>query len=167
MDTRDLAKVLLKIAGLVIFATAIFDIPYYLPPYSRLEPGESVVSALLWAAAMLLLPIVIGLAFWFFPGKVVNRIVSGDRIAEAGVTVAQIERAALTVVGIWLAASGLTDLVYKIVSVIAISRQHPGSLSLEVWSPVIAGGAKLIVGLCLAVGARGVQRTIAKVRGQE
>jgi hypothetical protein len=165
VDTKDIAALLLKTAGLVIFAYAIFDIPYYFLPHPRTDSDYSFIASFMQAAGMLALPIVLGLLLWFFPATVVNKIVSGDKLTE-GLGVRDFERIALTVIGIWFVAYGVSDLVYRVGSLILMKRQFPDAPPVEAWLGIIAAAAKLLVGFGLAVGAKGVLRVIAKVRGE-
>jgi hypothetical protein len=164
VDTKDIAALLLKTAGLVIFAYAIFDIPYYFLPHPRTDSEYSFIASFMLAAGMLALPIVLGLLLWFFPATVVNKIVSGDKLTE-GLGVRDFERVALTVIGIWFVAYGVSDLVYRVGSLILMKRQFPDAPPVEALLGIIAAAAKLLVGFGLAVGAKGVLRAIAKVRG--
>ena len=159
MDARH-RRSLVKIAGLVMVMYAIFDIPYYFPPYASLSSERSLVAAFMQAAATLTFPIVVGLLLWFFPARVVNKIVSGEQLSTTGFGIAQFERVALTILGLWMAAYGVVDLLFKSVSLLAIDRQFAGSLPPEMWGGIIAAVAKLIVGLGIAVGAKGILRAM-------
>jgi hypothetical protein len=165
MDTKDIAALLLKTAGLVMFAYAIFNIPYYFLPHARSDSEYSFIASFMQAAAILTLPIVVGLLLWFFPATVVNKIVSGDKLTD-GLQVRDLERVALTVIGIWFMAFGVSDLVYQAGSMILMKRQFPDAPPVEAWLGIIAAAAKLLVGFGLAVGGKGVVRVIAKARGE-
>ena len=145
MDTKDIAALLLKTAGLVMFAYAIFDIPYYFLP-SKTDSEYSFIASFMQAAGILALPIVLGLLLWFFPATVVNKIVSGDKLTD-GLQVRDLERVALTVIGIWFVAFGVSDLVYQAGSMILMKRQFPDAPPVEAWLGIIAAAAKVLVGL--------------------
>src|SRR6266496_5310044 len=166
MDTKDIAALLLKTAGMSKIAYAIFDIPYYFLPHPKTDSEYSFIASCMQAAGMLALPIVLGLLLWFFPATVVNKIVSGDKLTE-GLGVRDFERIALTVIGIWFVAYGVSDLVYRVGSLILMKRQFPDAPPVEAWLGIIAAAAKLLVAFGLAVGANGLLRVIAKVRGEE
>jgi len=91
----------------------------------------------------------------------VNKIVSGDKLTD-GLAVRDFERVALTVIGVWFVAYGVSDLVYRVGSLILMKRQFPAAPPVEAWLGIIAAAAKLLVGFGLAVGAKGVLRIIAR-----
>jgi hypothetical protein len=166
VDTKDVATMLVKAVGLVMFAYAIFDIPYYFPPYASLSAERSFTAAFMQAVATLTLPILVGLLLWFFPATVVNKIVSGERLAAEGLRLLEFERLALTIIGVWLAAYGISDLIYKATSLVVIERQFPGPTPPDLWAGVFAAGVKVAVGCGLAVGSKGLARLISRMRGE-
>jgi hypothetical protein len=165
MDTKDIAALLLKTAGLLMFAYAIFEIPYYAFPRAGANQEYSFIATFMQAVAYLTLPIVLGLVLWFFPATVVNKIVAGDKLTD-GLRTQDFERLALTVIGLWFVAHGIADLAYHLGSYVLWSRQFPQPQPLEPFPVMIAAIAKVVVGLALAVGAKGVLRLIARVRGE-
>ena len=165
MDTKDVAALLLKTAGLLTFAYAVFDVPYYFLPHARGDANFSFIASFMEAAAMLTLPIVLGLVLWFFPATIANKLVAGDKLAD-GLRMHDFERLALTIIGLWFLAYGITDLVYRGAQLYLFKRQYPDAPPVEVWLGIVAAGAKAIVGVALAIGAKGVVRIIAKVRGE-
>jgi hypothetical protein len=165
VDAKDLAAVLLKTVGLLMFAYAVFDIPYYFLPRPSNGSELSFIASFMQATAILTLPLVIGLVLWFFPATVANKIVSGDKLTD-GIRVRDLERLALTVIGFWFMAYGISDLVYRAGSLVLFKRQFPDAPPVEAWHGIIAAAAKFLVGFVLAVGAKGVLRLIARVRGE-
>jgi hypothetical protein len=155
----------MKTVGLFVFAYAITDIPYYFPPYARTEPDQSFIALFMQAAAVLTLPIVLGLFLWFFPATVVNRIVSGDKLTD-GLKIRDFERLAVTIIGIAFVAFGVTDVGYRALSIVVLKQQLQDFPMANAWLGIIAGGVKILVGLILAIGAKGVQHVIARARGE-
>ena len=167
MDTKDISAVLLKTVGLVMVAFAVFEIPAYLPPRVSLTEEYSLLMALVDAAAILTLPIVLGLLLWFFPATVVNKIVSGEKLSGERFGVLELERVALIVVGAWLVAYGITDLTYGISSMVVMQKVYDQTLVLGRYAPgLVTSIVKIALGLGLALGATGVAGFIRRIRGE-
>ena len=170
MDTKDGSAVLLKTIGLAMIAYAIFEIPLYFPPRSSPTGDFSVFAAVAHAAAVLTLPIALGRALWFFPAKVTNKIVSGDKLSGERFGAPELERVALTVsvIGAWLVAYGIADLIYDISTVVVLQREYAEQAPpLSRYLPgVITSISKVGLGLGLALGAKGIARFIYRVRGE-
>jgi hypothetical protein len=166
MDTKDIALLMLRAAGLLMFAYALFDIPYYFLPRPGSQGEYSFVASFMEAVAILVLPLALGLFLWFFPATVANRIVSGDRLTD-GLKARDLERMAITIIGVWFIAYGFSDLVYRVGALVLMQRKFPDAPPLEPWLGIVAAVAKLVVGFALAVGADGLQRTIARVRSRD
>lgn len=167
MDTKDITAVLLKTAGLIFFAYAIFELPLYFPPRISPTTDFSIVTALVQAAATLTLPIVLGLLLWFFPATVTNKIVSGEKLSGARFGVSEFERVALTVLGVWLVAYGVTDLIYDLVTLYLVQKQYPDMPQYppRTYAGVAASTAKILIGVGLALGAKGISRLVNRMRG--
>jgi hypothetical protein len=157
----------LKTVGLVMLAYAVFEIPLYFPPRASLTDDYSISVALVQATATLALPIVLGLLLWFFPATVTNKIVSGEKLSGERFGAVDLERVALTVVGAWLFAYGIADLIYTVTSMVVLQVAYADqSPQLTRYLPgIITSAAKAALGLGLAIGAKGVARLINRVRG--
>jgi hypothetical protein len=168
VDIKDISAVLLKTVGLVMLAYAVFEIPLYFPPSSESTERYSVFAALAQAATALTLPIVLGLLLWFFPATVVNRIVSGEKLSGEHFGAPQLERVALTVVGAWLVAYGVADLIYSVSTMVVVQRAYSEMpVPLERYLPgIVTCIAKVAMGFGLAFGAKGIARLIGRVRGE-
>jgi hypothetical protein len=167
MDIKDLSAVLLKTVGLVMLAYAVFEIPLYFPPHVNLTDQYSILDALVEATGTLILPIVLGLVLWFFPATVTNKIVSGEKLSGERFGAPQLERVALTVVGSWLVAYGIADLIYSVATMIVLQRQYAGlTIPPSRYIPgIITSVAKVGLGVGLAFGAKGIARLVDRVRG--
>jgi hypothetical protein len=168
MDTKDVAAVLLKTAGLIMIAYAVFELPRYFLPMADSSGQYSFVTALVQAAGTLALPVVLGALLWFFPATVTNKLVSGEKLSGTQCGVREFERTALTVVGAWLVAYGIADLIDHAVAIVVIQRQFPEQPTpLFTYMPgIIASVAKVVLGIGLAFGAKGIGRIINRVRGE-
>jgi hypothetical protein len=100
MDAKDLAALLLKIAGLVILGHALFQVPYFFP-LDEISGGKfSFADAAMSAVYYTTLPLVVGALLWFFPATISNKIVSGEKLSDASFGVKQFEQVALALIGV-------------------------------------------------------------------
>ena len=156
MDTRTLAATLLKVAGLVIALHALMNLPSYFPLGTPGGPPPSPSLAIAGAALNVLPPFLLGLALWFFPGRVSNKIITPPVEGEA-TTVASIERVAVTVLGLYFLTWGLADLARQLAILAQLEENRkiivPGALSAAI---------QIAIGLVFAFGAR---RIITLLRG--
>lgn len=168
MDTKDISAVLLKTIGLVMLAYAVFELPLYFPPRANLRDDYSVFAAFAGAGVTLTLPIALGLLLWFFPATVTNKIVTGEKLSGERFGSRDLERVALTVVGAWLVAYGVTDLIYALSTMLIVQREYSAqSPPISSFFPgVITSIAKILLGVGLAIGAKGIARAIGRVRGE-
>jgi hypothetical protein len=164
MDTRTISIVLLKITGLVLLVICVSQLPGYFPLTGR--GYEFSIGEVLATAAVALVPLsLIGLALWFFPGTVANKIVSPS--PESAIADSRaIELVALTVLGVYLVADGLVGATRDVAIVILANRQDASSslLPTSVVAHIAATVVQLLVGSGLCIGAKGVLRVIERLR---
>jgi hypothetical protein len=166
MDTKDVSAILLKTMGLVMLAYAVFAIPSYFPPRVNLTDQYSILDALVEAGGTLALPFVFGLLLWFFPATVTNKIVGGKKLSGERFGAPDLERVALTVVGLWLVAYGVADMVYTLSTMVTLQLAYGERVAqLSRYIPgIITSAAKVAMGVGLAFGAKGIARLIDRVR---
>jgi hypothetical protein len=166
MDAKDLAALLLKIAGLVILGHALFQVPYFFPLDEISRGNFSFADALMSAVYFITLPLVVGALLWFFPATISNKIVSGKKLSESGFGVRQFEQVALTLIGVWLLAYGIADLVSNLVWIARVEKEVT-SLPPRVYAATFAAVAKVILGCAIAIGSGGISRLLRRVRGND
>src|ERR1700687_2631137 len=161
MDTKDIAATLLKIAGLVLIAFALMQLPSYFP--APLDPNSSWSLPQAFAAAAITVgPIaLLGVVLWFFPGSITNKIISGSRTSES-LGIVEVETVALTVIGVYLAIHGVVDTVYHVTTLIQFHRLYPG---VNLTPAITLGGlvaalTQIVLGAVLALRAKGVVRML-------
>ena|SRR5258706_7505803 len=164
MDTRSIGALLLKVTGLVLLLVAISQLPAYFPLTGRgyeFSTGEA-----LTAAAIAVGPLVLGgLVLWFFPGTLVNKIVTPGASDTLSVDGRPLELVALTVVGVYLVADGLIGSVRDVVLLIYVHRQNDViAVPASVFAHIAATVAELLIGAGLCIGANGVSRVIERLR---
>jgi hypothetical protein len=156
MDARTFAATLLKVAGLVIVVYTLSKLPSYFPIPTASEVPMPPSLRIISAAFDIVPPILLGLVLWFFPGKVANKIIASSE-NSAPMAIAGVERVAVTVLGLYLAAWGISDLAYQLGLLFRLEENR---------SAVIPGGlaalAEIVVGGVLSLGAR---RVVSLLRG--
>ncbi len=165
MDTKDATAVLVKISGLLMLAFAAFQLPAYFLPYGL------AASAPLWerfaeATANLALPVLLGFALWSYPATITNKIISGEANSKVAIGLPDVERLALTVLGLWLIAYGFTDLIYAVASVVIFKRDYNADAEVigRFAPPIIAACEKLAIGVVFVIGQKGIRRLLSKAR---
>src|SRR5258706_11599012 len=165
MDTKTISAILLKVAGLMIIAMCVAQLPSYFPLMGR--GTEWSLTEVLATTAISLGPLtVLGLCLWFFPGTIANRIVSGESLSQSAFDTGAIELVGLTVLGIYVLTWGVVDAVRDIVFIVVMQRQNPDSVLIpaSVAGRIAASAAQLIIGAWLCVGARGISRIVERLR---
>ena len=166
MDTKSIAAIIIRIVGLVMIVISVLQIPAYFPLTHRgydFSVGEALATGLLALGPLALA----GLLFWFFPGTITNRIVSGARAPDSSATdFRPLQLVALTVLGIYLLASGLIGVVRDVVLVIVMHRQSSGTelIPASIVAHIAATVAQLLIGAGLCIGARGISNMVERLR---
>jgi hypothetical protein len=122
-----------------------------------------------------LIPLVLGLALFYFPGTVTNHLLTDDGNAPTTEikSIARIEEAALILLAVYILVHSLGDAVYwlsrvKLYQVFIdsenIMRAPP--LRAEDFAQLVADCVQIPVALCLFFGAAGLVRLKDKVRGR-
>jgi len=164
MDTRSIGAIVIKITGLVMIVVSVVQIPAFFPLTSRgygFSYGEVLATAALGLGPLAL----IGLLLWFFPGTITNRVVTGAPSTGSPVDFRPLELVALTVLGLYLLAHGIIGAARDIAFVIAVNRQNPSELlPPSIIAHVAATAVELVIGAILCVGAKGVSRSVERLR---
>ena len=176
MDYRALSKLLIKIGGVFIILYALKQAYESTSAAYALYAKEGVlVNALIAGALPVLIPLALGLALFYFPGVITNRLLADD--ANPPVTeiksITRIEEAALMVVAVYILVHSLGDAVYwlsrvKLYQVFIdsenIMRAPP--LRAEDFAQLVADCTLIPIALCLFFGAAGLVRLKDKFRGR-
>jgi hypothetical protein len=167
MDTKDIAALLVKTAGLILFGYAVIRLPAYILPGGDPNAPFSIAALFAQAAVFLALPMLLGLLFWFFPATVTNKMVSGEKLAGAQFGLREFERVALTIVGVSIVAYGLADFIHAVAVAYFLHNQHPEVTPLpsDIYAGIVLPVAKIAIGAALAVGARGIGKFVARLQG--
>jgi hypothetical protein len=163
MDIRAISAVLLKVAGLVLIALSIAQVPSHFPLAMR--EGWGSVALLLAIAVGIGPQLLLGAAFWFFPGTIANKIVAGPTMPEAS-DFKELQLVALAVVGVYLIAQALTECAYLAATVIAVSRESPDVPLTPLAGRAAAAIAELMIGVGICLGRAGISALIHRMRGR-
>jgi hypothetical protein len=135
MSLRDLAHIALRIGAVIIIADILTSLPmaftaarYYAPAVIRLEILETVLPpygiSLIGAVLM-----------YVCAGKIADWVVLRGKVEGAGASpadIAALERAAVSVLGLYFFIMGLSDVAHSVIRHVEISRAmsnltYPGS----------------------------------------
>jgi hypothetical protein len=94
-------------------------------------------------------------------------MVSGEKLAGAQFGLREFERVALTVVGVSIVAYGFADFIHAVALAYFVQSQHPEvtPLPAELYAGIVFPAAKIAIGAGVAVGARGIGKFLARLRG--
>lgn len=161
MDYRQLSNLLIKIAGIVVIVFTVAAIPEHINSF--LYQGQDTLSNfVVWVIIPLLAPIIIGLLMWSFPRTITNKIFEKE-IEPAGSNraIEEIERIAVTVLGLTLLFFALSDLIFNLVYVYFTNKENMSvitsfRISPEDWGHIIGTIIEIIFALVILLKAQGV-----------
>jgi uncharacterized membrane protein len=167
MDTRTIAATLLKVAGLVIITYTVSQLPSYFPVRLGGEQGYSIAAAMLEAAFTLLPSFLLGICFWFLPGTITNKVVAPHQTADDPANIEVIERVAISVLGLYLVAHGISDLIYNLTTLYQLRRQFPDQevMPARPVAGLVSSAAEGLIGLVIVLRSKGVANVLQKLRG--
>jgi hypothetical protein len=158
MDQRDLARLLVKITGLLIMAYTLVLLPYHaaatLPFLQRPNVRSDWADlGLLEVAGIIIVPALIaigvGLCLFLGSGRIVNRyLIPGgqDRPIQA-TDLRGVEEVAVAVLGFYFLADGLGDTVTYATQAISFTLQSGHGWPIPLTA--LAAGMKLVIGIAL------------------
>jgi hypothetical protein len=174
VDFRGLSRLLLRIAGAVIFTIAIAQIPQQLMwnvVYLR-EAATPVWAQIGLITGSSLLPIALGAGLMAFPGAITNRLVGGEPVgATMSDAVKKLETTAFAVLGTYLVVQALIDGAYlwgTLQGYWLIADLHPGfrpGLRSDHAGAIVGASVKFILGLAFVFGASGLAALRQRVGG--
>jgi hypothetical protein len=165
VDTKSIAAVLLKVAGLILIGACVTQLPSYFPARfegSNWSFAESVVSAAATVGPALLL----GLCLWFFPGTIANKVVAPVPEASTPFEFQVLLLIAVVILGLFLIAHGTVDLVYHVATLVQMQRLNPAIpfVPPSVFAGLIASALEIVIGLAFCLGRGGIARLVERAR---
>lgn len=184
MTARDLATILLRVAGLYLALQVLAAVPaliYTVPQALGILPVPGSVADLpvtreTWgAAAFVIWPVLLYVAVAFLLLRrtrwLVERLVQRDPGEPAHIVLGQdFQAVAISLVGVVLLAGAVPRASQTAVTLAMAARFRGTPLVGQSWDRITVGGlvelgATVLVGLWLCLGARGVARAIQSLRG--
>jgi hypothetical protein len=118
----------------------------------------------------LIFPLIIGSVMWFFPGTINNKIMGHDSEPSLNnKTLNELERIAVTVLGLILMFYALSDITFHLVYVVAQNIEASAKLNTfmvgaENWGLIIATVFEIIFALFLLIKTNGLLLLLRKLR---
>lgn len=165
MSLRDIARLAIKIAGLIIIVSAGIELPSLL---GRLLPLQAPMTA--WdVVAMAFVPpaiaALIGLLLYWGSGRIADRLLvepAAPGQQGGGLDLRGVEEIAIAALGLYFAANGIADAAYYWGKVGLYHRYitentFPMPVILEGdFGGIVSTAARLVVGIGLVVFSRGI-----------
>ncbi len=111
MDYRNIAILLLKLAGVVVVIHTISSIPAYFLNYYSLQQDSFLLFVGIFFVPFAF-SVFLGFALWLFPAKIANTIVFGGENSELSIDAQVLQTVAYGVLGMWVLVKGVADAVY-------------------------------------------------------
>jgi hypothetical protein len=176
MDYRSLTKLFVKIGGMLIILYAFNQASASFSLAGSLYAKEGILmNALVVGVLPVLFPLVLGIALFYFPATVANRVLIDDvKPNEAArLPIDRVEEAALVLLSVYILVHSLGDIVYglsrvKFYYVFVDSQGFPGAPAImpEDFAQIVAAVFQVVVSLFLFFGARGLIRLKDRFRGR-
>jgi hypothetical protein len=163
MDTRSIAAILLKTAGLILITLSVARLPGLFPVVAQ-SGGLSYAQILIAAAFGIGPQLILGAVFWLFPGTIANRIVSASASDGAPLQFREFQLIAITVLGLYLLAHALTEIAYLDTTAVSFYRQNPEMPLTPMFGRVAAVAMEFLVGATFCIGGKGLARLIERMR---
>lgn len=170
MNTKELSTLLIKIAGIVIIIFTVTGIPGYVASYAAFM-DKSTVSYFAYVIIPNVLPLIVGIWMFLTPQKLTEKIIEikqTDEQYKKTTNLAEIERIAITVLGIYLLFLAISDMVYNFYEWYHFKEKYKplsGKITyIELYARITATFAELILGLWLTLGTKGIIKLLNKFR---
>jgi len=154
---------------MVVIVFAITGIPGYITGYLY-QGVDTPINFVTWVLVPLIFPLIIGSVMWFFPGTINNKIISGNTESEINnKTLNELERIAVTILGLVLMFFALSDMAFHITYIVASNYLDSAKLttitiSAENWGFILATLVEIIIALYLLIKANGLLLLLSKFR---
>ena len=154
---------------MVVIVFAITGIPGYITSYI-IQSANAPVNLVTWVLVPLILPLIIGSVMWFFPGAINNKIIGHDsELSLNNKTLNELERIAVTVLGLILMFYALSDITFHIVYVVAQNHEASAKLNTfmvgaENWALIFATVVEIMFALYLLIKTNGLLLLLSKLR---
>ena len=177
MEHRALVALILRIAGLLIIVTtvtgAVRGFGPWLFPLNTTDNG-GIPLLLLSLFVGVVIPVTIGIGLIYFPSTVASRVLKIEGL-ELNVdnSTAPFQRVAFAAIGLWFTVHALVDATYVYAKIrlyfyllkdVSSAPMLP-EIAAGDFAALIATGLKLIIGIWLLIGNRGLVNMLERLRG--
>lgn len=146
--------------GAVIWAAgSLINLPF---TYVAASNAPNTPLTLAWLLGGVACQLILAFLFWLYPGALA-RVAAGratHEFFESSLPAAKLQYVAFSVVGIWFVLQGLVYLAYEITHIIEFSFDPVPSD----WSSLVASSTRVVFGIALVLGARGLTRILSAIR---
>jgi len=165
MNSRELARLIVKIAGLLIVVGALTELPRDLAGIMSRQTNFSVRDLLLIGTAPTAIVVGIGLLLFWCVDSIVDRAIFSSPAHAAAPTpddFRAVEEVALVILGVYFICAGLSegiyylgraDLYYRYVAQAMVAMPSIGQIE---FGGLLAAGLRLILGIGMIVFSRGL-----------
>jgi hypothetical protein len=170
MDYRAVTTLALRLTGIAVLVKVL---PYASTNFIGLmNAGAQTPRQALWMTSLaLVILVLVGLALIWFPARLSSLVVGSAPAVDAGETSDRLGEIALLVVGVYLFATGVLDLVYYVSKLWLFEawvrkREYAEDVSIPSYdfAGLITGVARLLIGAILAFKSRTLYGWILRVR---
>lgn len=172
MDYRAVTALMFRLASVWILVTAANSLPTHL--MGLVQPDPLQADLVFWSVVMsVLIPVLLGTLLIYFPGTLVRAITTPTQPDSPVIVPQDLQAVALSTLGVyWLLTSlaegfyhyGRLQVYYRYVAV-NMSQGYAPPVAPHDFGAMVYSGFIGLVGLGLILGARGLARLLARLRG--
>jgi len=161
MNARDLSRLLIRIAGLVVIVDALVGLPESFERVQFHEASAPILDIIGMTLAPFALSLCAGLILFGFAGAISDRVLVTSRLNPASTGMQAAEEIALMVLGVYVLINGIAECIYYVAKAELIAAAvHATSArayqTLEDFAGVFAGAFRVVAGLLLIACSRGL-----------
>lgn len=167
MDYNSAVRLVLKLFGVVLIVYGAVTLASYLPSLLPLRDGDSYSQILPYAVPMLA-PFIFGSLLWLFPATIANTVVPLEPSNKAlrGEWAEQLERIGVSLLGLYLFYSAVSDILYHVIAYRAKaaalgSTRGPDDFAALITATII----EFLLALVLMLRSKGIATLLRKARG--
>ena len=160
-----------QIVALAVKLFAVFLFIYSFRMVSFIVPINYIedISASAWviAGSLVVIFICIVLLLWFFPLLIARKLMPSDEIkeGEAIASIKDLDVIAFSILGLWLLATAVPDMIYWILTwSVILSKELGDAMVTDQVISTIVTGFELIMGFWLLLGAKGLRGLLRRMR---
>ena len=157
MKYSDLTNILVRLAGMLIIAFAIINIPFYFLNYYALQT-ESLKAFIGIAVAPFVVTVAIGMLLFITPSVITNRVISGNSDTDYY----NLLFAGLGILGAYLLFRSISDFVFLVTLYYLPNDATGGIFTLDRWADVTATVAEFVFAYILLFRQSLVKNLLSK-----